>query len=76
MAGLGKRWPAYVPKEAVRELDRLSKADLMELLWDVAAMTTGHADDAPRETVLGIIRESHNALRFNGFQGSARLAGS
>lgn len=69
----GKRHADYVPWDAWLALDKLSKADLMELLWDLALIHTGTADTATPEETLDIIRRSADALRANGYQGSARL---
>ncbi|HYW87189.1 MAG TPA: hypothetical protein VFB50_05440 [Chloroflexota bacterium] len=73
MAGLNKRPAAYVPAGARLELDRLSKADLMELLWDFGMVATGYADTAPESDVLNIIRGAHQALRCAGWQGNVKL---
>ena len=46
MAGIGKRQAEYVPQEYRERLDKLSKADLMELAWSFASIM--HEDSAPR----------------------------
>lgn len=67
------RHPDYVPGEAFAVLDKLSKADLMELVYDLAMIATGVADTATPQQVLAVIYASHTALRHNGFQGQVRL---
>lgn len=69
----GKRHADYVPFNAWMALGKLSKADLMELLWDLAMISTGYADTADDEQVLDVIRQSADALRANGYQGKATL---
>jgi hypothetical protein len=69
----GKRHADYVPWDAWLALDKLSKADLMELLWDTALILTDTGGSAEPEQVLDIIRQSADALRANGYQGSVRL---
>lgn len=76
MPGLNKRPAAYVPPAQRRVLEALSKADLMEIAWDLALIMTGEADRADPEDVLRVIRDSHSALRFNGYQGSVKLPGA
>lgn len=69
----GKRHADYVPFEAWLALDKLSKADLMELAYDLALILTDTGGSAEPEQVLAIIRQSADALRANGYQGTAKL---
>lgn len=73
MSGLNKRTAKYVPFHARTQLDKLSKADLMELLWDLAMISNGSGEEDPAEDILGVIRHSHEALRYAGYQGAAKL---
>jgi hypothetical protein len=68
-----KRPASYVPAVQRALLARLSKADLMEVLWDVAMIQSGHADTVAPEEVYDIIVASHAALRYAGWQGSTKL---
>jgi hypothetical protein len=68
-----KRSASYVPADQRLLLNRLSKADLMEILWDVALINSGHADTAEPSEVYDIIVASHAALRYAGWQGSVKL---
>lgn len=45
MAGLGKRPATLVPQAIRTELDKLSKATLMELLWDITLRDEGGSED-------------------------------
>lgn len=45
MAGAGKRSAEYVPSVMRAELDKLSKADLMEVAYDLAIMLVGSESD-------------------------------
>lgn len=45
MAGYGKRVAAYVPSVMRGELDKLTKADLMEVAYDLALMNVGSESD-------------------------------
>lgn len=40
-----KRLADFVPAAHRRELDKLSKADLMEIVWDYAVRSVGAEDD-------------------------------
>ena len=68
-----KRPAAYVPAEQRLLLNRLSKADLMEVLWDIAMINSGHADTVDPAEVYDIVVASHAALRYAGWQGTVKL---
>jgi hypothetical protein len=53
--------PAFVPVEYVRELDKLSKAALMDLVWDFATRCHGHEDD-PQGIMIELRRSAEIVL--------------
>lgn len=59
MAGAGKRSASLVPQPQRDTLDKLSKATLMELLWDYAQSHLGFASD---ESLLANILDTNKAL--------------
>ncbi len=65
-----KRSAEYVPQVYRTELNKLSKAALMELLWDFAFLTTGASNDAE---AFALIRDYHRALKLAGYHGSGKL---
>jgi len=75
MASPFKRPAFYVPEPQRAQLDRLSKADLMELVWDLGMMTSDNfgTDAESADHILSTIRESHVALKAAGYQGSSTL---
>lgn len=68
MSGLGKRTAEYVPEPARLRLDKLSKATLMELLWDFALRNGGGAEAAYDE-----ILAAHTSLQYAGMGGQVYL---
>ncbi len=64
MAGLGKRPATYIPTAYRAQLDRLSKADLMEIAWDFAMRTVGEAvhEDSQGAATYREVRATHRIL--------------
>ena len=56
MAGYGKRPAYYVPSAFRAQLEKLSKADLMEIAWDYAVRTAG--EDAGDDNAFLELRET------------------
>lgn len=63
MAGLGKR-RAQVPVEALRLAENVSKADLLEAAWHLAALCNGSGSDDDQRT-LARLRGEFDVLRAN-----------
>ncbi len=59
-SGIMKRYPAYVPKPYRAQLQRLSKASLMEIAWDFAVRTVG--EDQGDGPAYREIRATHRIL--------------
>lgn len=55
MSGLGKKGPHYVPREAARLLDKLSKAALMDIAWNLALLGT---DETSGQVLAHVAREA------------------
>lgn len=70
MAGLGKRDAEYVPYAQRMELDKLSKADLMEIAYSFAVRITG-SDDF--HEAYNIVKAEHEALAQNGSRKPVKL---
>lgn len=60
MAGANKRVAIRVPMTFRAELDKLSKADLMELVWDFSTRSVG--EDRPNAEVYREIVETARIL--------------
>lgn len=69
----GKRHADYVPFAAWMALDKLSKADLMEIAWDFALRSAGMASEATAENAYDEMVDCHKALRNSGYQGTTKL---
>lgn len=54
MAGISKRPASYVPPEYRARLDKLSKADLMELAWSLASILE---EDDPERAMAHLVSE-------------------
>jgi len=44
---LKNKRPVFVPLEFQAEIEQLSKATLMDMIWDYARQCSGHPDDRP-----------------------------
>ena len=42
---IGTKAPVFVPDDIARHLDRLSKAALMDIAWNLAALACGECDN-------------------------------
>lgn len=52
---LGNRPPIFVPNEYRSEIEKMSKAAVMDLAWDFATTATGREDDP--EAIMQTLRE-------------------
>lgn len=72
---LKNRPPVFVPQEYRAEIEKLSKAALMDIVWDMAKQLTPPDDDgheAPDSDVIGIVR--HEAEVISVYRSQPRAA--
>lgn len=67
MPGLNKRFAEYVPDPAIRgELDKLSKASLMEIVWDYAKSETGGDESTNARIYDDILKRARTVANVTG----------
>ncbi len=58
---LNAKRPVFVPYEFQTEIEKLSKAALMDMVWDYASQCSGHPDDRP-DAVMAEFRERREII--------------
>lgn len=65
--------PVFVPQQYCAEIEKLSKAALMDIVWDMAKQLTPPDDDgreAPDSDVIGIVRHEREVILIHREQAS------